>query len=89
MHDTRGDNNAYAYEMSNEEHRELAFVLNSVQGLVAISGYDCDLMDELYPSPKWYKNIAPAKTIHSTKGERTEILWTNYDPQAINHKTLF
>ncbi|MDR5638986.1 MULTISPECIES: DNA adenine methylase [unclassified Thermosynechococcus] len=89
VHDTRGDSNAYAYEMSNKEHRELASVLNSVQGLVAISGYDCDLMDELYPSPNWYKNIAPSKTIHSTKDERTEILWTNYAPKAINQKTLF
>ncbi len=89
VHNTRGDNKAYAYEMSDEKHRKLASVLNSVQGLVAISGYDCDLMNELYPSTKWYKNIAPTKTIHSTKDERTEILWTNYDPKAVNSKTLF
>ncbi len=89
IHDTRGDNNAYAYEMSNEEHCELASVLDSVQALVAISGYDCDLMNELYPFPKWYKNIAPTKTIHSTKDERTEILWTNYDPKTVNSKTVF
>lgn len=89
VHDTRGDKNTYAYEMSNEEHCQLALVLNSVQGRVAISGYDCDLMNALYPSPNWYKNIAPTKTIHSTKGERTEILWTNYDPREINQRTLF
>jgi DNA adenine methylase len=89
VHDTRGDTNAYAYEMNNEEHRHLALVLNSVQGLVAISGYDCDVMNDLYPSPNWYKHIAPAKTIHSTKDERTEILWTNYDPRTINQKKLF
>ena len=52
IHETRGDNNAYSYEMSDEEHCELALVLNSVQGLVAISGYDCDFMNDLYPSPK-------------------------------------
>lgn len=89
VHDTRGDKNTYAYEMSNEEHCQLALVLNSVQGRVAISGYDCDLMNALYPSPNWYKNIAPTKIIHSTKGERTEILWTNYDPREINQRTLF
>jgi len=89
IHKTRGDNNAYAYEMSDEEHRKLALVLNSIQGLVAISGYDCDLMTDLYPSPKWYKSIAPTKTIHSTKDERTEILWTNYDPKATNPRMLF
>lgn len=89
IHETRGDNSAYAYEMSDEEHRELALALNSVQGLVAISGYDCDLMNELYPAPKWHKNVAPVKTIHSTKDERTEILWTNYDPTINYSKRLF
>jgi DNA adenine methylase len=82
VHLTRGDNKAYGYEMTDDEHRELAQVLNSVQGMVAISSYQCKLMDELYPSPKWIKHIAPEKTIHSTKGKRVEALWTNYDPVA-------
>lgn len=80
VHLTRGDDSAYGYEMSDEEHRELAEVLNSVKGMVAISNYQCELMDELYPAPKWIKNIAPARTIHSTKDLRVEALWTNYDP---------
>jgi DNA adenine methylase len=79
VHLTRGDNNAYGYEMTDGEHRELARVLNSVQGRVAISNYQCKLMDELYPAPKWKKHVAPEKTIHSTKGKRAEALWTNYD----------
>lgn len=82
VHETRGDANAYAYEMSDAEHRELAEVLNHVQGLVAISGYECDLMNALYPPPKWLKHVAPPRTIHTTKDERTEILWTNYDPRT-------
>lgn len=86
VHNTRGDSNAYTYEMSDAEHCELALVLNSVQGLVAISGYDCDLMNELYPSPRWYKSIASPKTIHSSKDKRTEILWTNYDPRLIDRR---
>ena len=79
VHLTRGDRSAYGYEMSDDEHRELAKVLNSVQGMAAISNYQCELMDELYPAPKWTKSIAPEKTIHSTKGKRAEALWTNYD----------
>jgi len=79
VHLTRGDNKAYSYEMTDDEHRELAQVLNSVRGLVAISNYQCKLMDELYPAPKWIKHVAPEKTIHSTKGKRVEALWTNYD----------
>lgn len=79
VHQTRGDHSAYGYEMSDDEHRALANVLNSVQGLVAISNYQCKLMDELYPTPKWHKYIAPEKTIHSTKGKRSEALWINYE----------
>lgn len=80
VHQTRGDANAYGTEMSDEEHRQLAKVLNSARGMVAISNYDCELMDALYPPSRWYKLKASPKTIHSTKDKRAEVLWTNYDP---------
>ncbi len=92
VHYTRGDSKAYRYEMTDDEHRELASVLNKVKGRVAISNYDCTLMDELYPLRCWYKNVGPDKTNHSTKGKRREVLWTNYDPCRIKHsntKMLF
>ncbi len=79
VHATRGDRNAYANEMTDADHRALASVLNNVKGKVAISNYDCELMEELYPRPKWIKTIGPLKTIHSTKDSRTEVLWTNYE----------
>ncbi len=82
VHETRGDSGAYGYEMSNKEHEALAETLNSAKGLVAISNYDCPLMDKLYTEKKWVKNVGHAKTIHSTKGKRVEVLWTNYDPKA-------
>lgn len=80
VHLTRGDKNSYGYEMTDDEHRALAKMLNSVRGLVAISNYECELMDELYPAPRWKNTLAKEKTIHSTKGKRIEALWTNYDP---------
>lgn len=83
IHETRGDDKAYGHEMTDEAHRKLARVLNAVQGLAAISNYDCPLMNELYPKPKWLKHVSPAKTIHSTKDKRTEVLWTNYDPRSV------
>lgn len=82
VHLTRGDNSSYGYEMTDDEHRDLAKVLNSVQGRAAISNYQCELMDELYPASKWIKTVAAEKTIHSTKGKRVEALWTNYDPHT-------
>ncbi len=83
IHETRGDDKAYGYEMTNHAHRELARVLNAVKGMVAISNYDCPLMDELYPEPRWMKHISEARTIHSTKDVRVEVLWTNYDPKSV------
>lgn len=81
IHDTRGDAKAYGYEMTDREHAQLAKVLNTVQGKVAISNYPCSLMEELYPAPRWYKTVSAARTNHATKGTRVEVLWTNYDPQ--------
>jgi len=86
VHETRGDAKAYGYEMTDGEHRELAATLNRVKGMVALSNYDCALMDSLYPSPKWHKYVGEERTNHATKGKRTELLWTNYDPANIKRK---
>lgn len=75
-HESRGDKNAYLFEMSNQGHIELASLLHKVKGKVAISGYKCDLMDELYG--KWNIHTAPTKKALSVKSDRTEVLWTNY-----------
>lgn len=79
IHETRGDSNAYGFEMNNTEHEALARTLNAAQGLVAISNYDCDLMNDSYPAPTWRKHVSPEKTIHSTKDKRQEVLWVNYE----------
>jgi DNA adenine methylase len=79
VHSTRGDSKAYSYEMADDEHCELAKVLNSAKGMVAVSNYDCDLMNELYPAPRWRKIVGHARTNHSTKGKRVEVLWVNYN----------
>ncbi|MDH6067291.1 DNA adenine methylase [Chrysosporum ovalisporum APH033B] len=76
-HDSRGDSKAYAYEMTDDEHRQLAGVLRSVKGKVALSGYDCGLMQQLYDD--WNCIKAPQKHCHSVKELRQEILWVNYD----------
>ena len=81
VHSSRGDSNAYKYEMSDQEHIELANVLRSVGGKVALSGYECELMEELYYD--WYVTKAPVKRINSTKQLRQETLWTNYDPRRV------
>jgi len=84
VHESRSDTNAYAFEMSDDEHRKLAKQLHKVKGKVALSGYHCVLMDELYGDWKFIE--APTKKAHSTntgadnnKQSRTEVLWVNYE----------
>lgn len=76
-HDSRGDIYAYRYEMTDNDHRELAEVLTSLKGKVALSGYRCELLDKLYKD--WNRIESPSKQCLSVKQPRTEILWTNYD----------
>lgn len=76
VHVTRGDDKAYRFEMDEKAHNELAEALRDCKGKVAISGYRCDLMDELYKDWRCYE--APPKMAHSVKQLRTEAVWTNY-----------
>lgn len=71
---TRGPGHYYAFEMSDDDHRELAAVLRGVRGMVVISGYPCDLYDnELYA--KWQRKSKYARA--GSSGKRTEVLWLN------------
>ena len=75
-HESRGDKRAYRDEMSDQEHRSLAELLNNVNGKVAISGYRCELMEQIYSE---FRRIdAPQKLCHSVKSARFESLWVNF-----------
>jgi DNA adenine methylase len=76
VHESRGDSKAYGFEMDDEDHRELADLLHSINGKAAVSGYRCDLMDTQYKG--WRRFDAPAKKCHSIKKIRHEALWMNY-----------
>ncbi len=84
LHATRGDSKAYSFEMDEGQHRAFAEAANECRGLVAVSGYDHPLMDEFFKPGRWHKTLGPNKTIHSTKGKRAEVLWSNYNPQETN-----
>jgi DNA adenine methylase len=76
LHETRGDSNAYGFEMNEEQHHELSRALHRVSGKAAISGYRCALMDKLYKD--WRRFDAAEKQCHSIKKTRQECLWMNY-----------
>jgi DNA adenine methylase len=80
---TRYGEQCYAWEMSEEEHEDLARVLHNCRGKVVLSGYDCDLFSELYSS---WKKIQRRWSAGSNRGaaDRTECLWLS--PRACNQK---
>jgi DNA adenine methylase len=68
----RWSGNAYRYEMSDNDHREMARVLHGLQGMVVVSGYPCELYDiELFPT--WQRIQRDAYADGASK--RTEVLW--------------
>lgn len=75
-HESRGDSKAYSYEMSDKDHVALSHVLHTTKGRIAISGYECDLMHDLYKD--WTIHREKPKKAMSIKKERQEALWTNY-----------
>lgn len=91
-HSTRNMNRgnaAYAHEMSDNDHRDLAGLLRACQGQVVISGYACDLYDqELYPD--WER--IERKAFADGAKERTEVLWINRPAQILplfqNHDSM-
>ena len=85
-HGSRGDSNAYAYEMTDQDHRELSEVLHTVKGKVALSGYHCALLDELYAD--WHFVEEEVKNCHSVKSPRQEVLWINYDLEETEESML-
>jgi len=83
-HGSRGDSNAYSYELSDADHKKLAELLHKVKGKVALSGYKCELLNTLYSDWDYFEG--PTKKIHTVKQYRTEILWINYDPESVIEK---
>ena len=81
--DTRKDTDGYAKDMSDDGQRRLADALESIEGLAAVSGYESDLYEELYPASKgWVKHVGASTTTtvnpRLKSRVRTEVLWTNY-----------
>lgn len=66
---------AYAHEMGNEDHAELAEAARAAQGYVVISGYPCELYDTLYGAEGWHKHETSSRTNGPAGRIRTEALW--------------
>ncbi|NEM96180.1 DNA adenine methylase [Pontibacter burrus] len=66
--------NCYNFEMNDDEHVQLAEILHSLNGMVVLSGYACELYDlELYAD---WKRVTRAAHADGAR-ERVEVLWLN------------
>jgi DNA adenine methylase len=72
----------YRHEMTDDEHRELAALLKSVRGPVALSAYHHPLYDELYDG--WH---CVEKPTHADGArDRVEVLWLS--PRAMVQQSM-
>lgn len=79
-HATRGQGatGVYAYEMSDDEHRDLAAALGKIGGKVLVSGYPCRLYDELYAGWRLVRIPKKKDVGNGAKPNVIECVWLNY-----------
>lgn len=68
---TRDGGADYRHELSDSDHIQLAETLHKLRGAVVLSGYRCDLYDDLYRD---WRRVEKA-THASSAAPRTECLW--------------
>ena len=71
VHDTRNRKNSYRFEMTDAEHAVLLAQLQTLKGMVILSGYRSPLYDEV----GWTR--IDRKSFADGGGERIESLWLN------------
>jgi len=83
LNETRTSSTLYDFELKKEDHIELAECLNSIKGMVIVSGYQHPLYDELYAG--WTKKQVATKK--NGGANSTEVLWMS--PNIQIQPTIF
>ncbi len=80
IHSTRSNSKEYAHEMTDADHRKLAAALQTVKGIVLLSGYSCPLYSKLYR--KWRRVEIKTYAGGPPTGQRArrEVVWMNFTP---------
>ena len=79
LHETRSAPQVYAFEMTEDDHRELLDVLRQCRGKVMLSGYPSRLYDETLAGWTRHAFDLPNHAAGGrTKDRETEILWCNF-----------
>lgn len=82
---TRNSGTDYRHEMSDTEHETLFHTLDSLKGMVVLSGYRCDLYDHLYRD--WLR--VDINALADGARPRVESMWLNRAAAAQRQPTLF
>jgi DNA adenine methylase len=84
VHITRVVDNAYEYELSEQQHVDFCFNVLELEGMVVISGYNSDIYDQILCNDNGWESKEIEVSCHSsyipgvdTKPRRTEVLWWN------------
>lgn len=88
VHSTRNmqrGNAAYAFEMTEQDHADMAEKLKNIKGMAVISGYDNDLYKDLFNG--WHK--VERKAFADGAVERVECLWLNVNAVKNVNTKLF
>lgn len=80
----RWNRSAYQHELSDDDHRSVAEALHRVDGMVLVSGYRCDLYDQIYGD--WQRVVR--QTINMASSGVTECLWLNPAAQQRARQTM-
>jgi DNA adenine methylase len=79
LHETRATRDAYAFEMTEAEHRELLDVLKICRAKVMLSGYASRLYDKALAGWTRHAFDLPNNAAGGReKGRETEVLWCNF-----------
>jgi DNA adenine methylase len=81
---TRKSKKRYAHEVEDDFHERLRDKVKGAKCMVAISGYESPLYDELFDGMN--KHVAPPSRQNNGNNLRKECLWTNYSIQNQNLK---
>ena len=87
-HETRFAARGYKHEMTNDDHVELIETLKTLAGKVILSGYRCELYDELLCDWRMVSKSARGQAGNHTGSKiNTECLWIS--PNAVVQESLF
>ena len=77
--------NRYRYEMTDADHRELAKTLHNASGMIILSGYDCELYNDIFSD--WTR--LEKSTTTNGNSSAVEVLWMSPAATRLNRLPLF